>query len=58
MLLILETLGIMCVAITSWDIMCVAITCFPVCEIKNFEINLVYLIKSFSYMTKNVRKKV
>ena len=37
--------------------MCVAIVCFPDCDVINFEINLIHLIKPFSYMTKTSRQK-
>ena len=32
--------------------MCIAIVCFPGCNVINSEINLIFLIKPFSYMTK------
>ena len=32
--------------------MCIAIVCFPGCDIINFEINVIFLIKPFIYMTK------
>ena len=38
--------------------MFVTIICFPGCDIINFEINLVFLIKPFFYMTENSRKKL
>ena len=44
--LLLETLGNMCIIY------------FPVCDFTNFEINLSFLIKSFSYVTKKVRAKI
>ena len=37
--------------------MCVAIICFPGCGGINFEINLIFVIKPFFYMTKNSREK-
>ena len=37
--------------------MCIAIVCFPGCNVTNFEINLIFLIKWFFYMTKNSRQK-
>ena len=46
--LLLETLGHVFVTII----------CFPGCDIINFEINLVFLIKPFFYMTENSRKKI
>ena len=35
--------------------MCVAIICFPGCDVKGFEIKLIFLIKPFIYMTKKSR---
>ena len=32
-------------------IMCIAIVCFPDCDEINFEINVIFLIKPFFYMT-------
>ena len=37
--------------------MCIAIVCFPDCDIINFEINIISVIK-FLYMTKKSRKKI
>ena len=37
--------------------MCTVINCYPVCDVINFEIYLSFLIKSFSYMTKNSEQK-
>ena len=37
--------------------MCIAIICLPVCHAKNYEINLSFLIKPFSYMTKKSEQK-
>ena len=37
--------------------MYIAIVCFPGCDIINFEINLIFLIKSFFYMTEKSRQK-
>ena len=34
------------------DNMNIAIICFPGCDVIIFEINLIFLIKSFSYKTK------
>ena len=36
--------------------MCIAIVCFLGCDIINFEINLIFLIKPFLYMTKRAFK--
>ena len=33
--------------------MCIVITYYPVCDVKNFVINLSFLIKPFFYMSKN-----
>ena len=35
---------------------CIAIACFSGCDVINFEINLIFLIKSFFYMTKKSRQ--
>ena len=37
--------------------MCVVVVCFSSCDITNFEINLVFLIKPFFYMIKESRQK-
>ena len=37
--------------------MCIAIVCFPGCDLINFEINLIFLIKQFFYRTKMLRLK-
>ena len=37
--------------------MCMTIFCFPGCDVINFEINFVFLIKPFFYMPKNWRQK-
>ena len=42
LLLLLEILGNMCIVIA----------CYPDCDIMDFEINLIFLIESFFYMTK------
>ena len=47
LLLLLEILGNMCTAVV----------CFPGCDVINFEINFVFLMIHFSYMTKNSREK-
>ena len=36
---------------------CIAINCFPGCDVINFEINLIFLIKSFYYMTEKPTQK-
>ena len=43
------------------EILCyvyIAIACFPGCDVINFEINLFFLIKSLSYMSKKWRQKL
>ena len=35
----------------------IAIVCIPGCDVINFEINLVFLIKPFFYMTKKLKQK-
>ena len=37
--------------------MCFAIVCFSDFDVINFEINLIFLIKPFSYMIKTLRQK-
>ena len=37
--------------------MCNTLVCFPGRDVKNFEINLIYLIKPFFYMTKKSSQK-
>ena len=37
--------------------MCIPIVCFPGCDVINFEINLMFLIKPFFYLTKTSRQK-
>ena len=39
------------------DNMSIVIVCYPVCDIINFEIDLSFLIKLFSYMTKITEQK-
>ena len=39
------------------DNMCTAILCFPGCNVINFEINFIVLIKPFFYMTEKSRQK-
>ena len=38
--------------------MCIAVVYFPGCDVKNFEINLMFLIKPFFYMTEKSRQKL
>ena len=38
--------------------MCTAIAYFPCCDVINFEINLIFLIKPFFYMTKSQNKNL
>ena len=38
--------------------MCIVIVCFPGCDIINFEINLIFLIKPILNMTKKSRQKL
>ena len=40
------------------DNMYIAIVCTPGCDVINFEINLIFLIKPFFYMTKKSRQKL
>ena len=47
LLLLLEILGGVCTAIV----------CFPGCDVINFEINLILLIKPFFYLTQKSRQK-
>ena len=37
--------------------MCIAIVCYPGCNVIDFQINLIFLIKPFLYMTKKSRQK-
>ena len=37
--------------------MCIAIVCWPSCDVINFEINLIFLIKPFFNITENSRQK-
>ena len=47
------------IAFTFWDIVWyVYCTCFPVDDVLNFEVNLSFLAKSFSYMKKEVGAKI
>ena len=38
--------------------MCIAIVCEPGCDVINFEIKLIFLIKSFFYSTTKSRQKL
>ena len=38
--------------------MCTAIVCSPGCDVKNFKINLIFLIKLFLYISKSQKKNV
>ena len=40
------------------DNMCIAVICFPVCEVINFEINLRFFNKLFSFIPINIRTKI
>ena len=37
--------------------MCIAFVCLPGCDVINFEVNFIFLIKPFFYMTKKSRQK-
>ena len=39
------------------DNMCITIVCYPGCDVIKFEINFIFLIKLFCYMTKKLRQK-
>ena len=41
-----------------WTNMCIAIICEPGCDVISFEINLIFLIDPFFYMTKKSRQKL
>ena len=41
-----------------WSYKCIAIICFPSYDVINFEINFIFLIKPFFYMTKNQDKNL
>ena len=46
------------IAFTSWDIgQYMYCNCLLCCDVVNFEINLIFLIKPFSYMNKKSREK-
>ena len=38
--------------------MCIAIVCKPGCGVMDFEVNLIFLIKLFSYMSKKSGQKL
>ena len=38
--------------------MCIAVVCFVGCDVINFEIDFVFLIKPFFYTIKNSRQKL
>ena len=38
--------------------MCIAIVCYPACDVIKIEINLIFLIKPFSYMAKKLGQKL
>ena len=38
--------------------MCITIVCLPGCDVIKFEINLIFLIKPFSYIIKKSRQKL
>ena len=38
--------------------MCIAIVCFPGCHVINFEINLIFLIKTYFYIATNQDKNL
>ena len=40
------------------DNMFITIICYPGCDVKKFEINIIFLIKPFCYMTKKSRQKL
>ena len=37
---------------------CIVVVCFPACDVANFEIDLIFLITPFFYLTKKSRKKI
>ena len=41
-----------------WVIMCIVVVCLPSCGVRNFETNLIFLIKPFFYMTKSSKHKI
>ena len=47
------------IVFTSCDMenMCVVVICFPGCDVINLEINLIFLIKPFFFMSKISRQK-
>ena len=38
--------------------MCIAIVCQPGCNVLNFEINFIFLLRPFLYMTKKSKQKL
>ena len=38
--------------------MCIVIVCFPGCEVINFEVNLIFLIKLLFLHDQNVKRKI
>ena len=38
--------------------MCIVIVCEPGCDVRNFEINLIFLIKPFFLHDQNVKTKI
>ena len=40
-----------------WGNICIGIVCFPVCNVINFEINLIFLIRLFFNKAKTSRQK-
>ena len=40
-----------------WGNICIAIVYFSGCDVKNFEINLIFLIRPSFYMSKKSRRK-
>ena len=40
------------------DNMCIKVVCKPGCDVMQFQINLIFLIKPFRYMTKKSRQKL
>ena len=37
--------------------MCIATVCYSGCDVINFKINIIFLVKPFSYMTKQSKQK-
>ena len=38
--------------------MCIAVVCFPGCDVINFEISLIFLIKPFFYIDQKIKTKI